>query len=78
MVLLEFAGGGETGIRYTYADAATARVVREAFSELLEGSDALETGKRFAEMEARIAILGATASRPSRSLPLISRSGTSR
>ena len=54
MVLVEIAGGGETGIGYTYADAATARVVREAFSDLLEGSDALETGKRFAEMEAKI------------------------
>ena len=29
MVFVEIAGGGETGIGYTYADAATARVVRE-------------------------------------------------
>ncbi len=58
MVLVEIAGGGETGIAYTYADAATARVVREELSELLEGSDALETGTRFAEMETKIRNLG--------------------
>jgi hypothetical protein len=33
MVLVEIAGGGETGTGYTYADAATARVVREELSE---------------------------------------------
>ena len=58
MVFVEIVGGGETGIGYTYADTATARVVREELSELLEGSDALETGERFAEMESRIRNLG--------------------
>ena len=58
MVLVEVTAGGETGIGYTYADAATARVVRDELCELLEGSDALETGKRFADMQAKIRNLG--------------------
>jgi len=58
MVLVEIHGGGETGIGYTYADEATAYVVRNEFRQLLEGSDALETGRRFAEMQTKIRNLG--------------------
>jgi L-alanine-DL-glutamate epimerase-like enolase superfamily enzyme len=50
--------GGETGIGYTYADEGTARVIHEEFRSLLEGSDALETGRRFADMQAKIRNLG--------------------
>ncbi len=58
LVLVEISGGGETGIGYTYADAATAGLVREQFCELLEGADALETGRRFADMQTKIRNLG--------------------
>ncbi len=58
MVLVEVTGGGKTGLGYTYADAAAASVIREEFSELLLGEDALETGERFAQMQVKIRNLG--------------------
>ncbi len=58
MVLVEITAGGETGIGYTYADEATAQVIHAEFRALLEGRDALETGRRFAEMQGKIRNLG--------------------
>jgi L-alanine-DL-glutamate epimerase-like enolase superfamily enzyme len=58
MVLVEIAAAGKTGIGYTYADEATARVIHDEFRTLLEGSDALETGKRFADVQNKIRNLG--------------------
>ena len=58
MVLVEVQGGGKTGLGYTYADAATASVVRDELTPVLVRTDALETGKRFADMQAKIRNLG--------------------
>lgn len=58
MVLVEISAAGETGIGYTYADEATAQVIESEFRSLLEGADALETGKRFAEIQNAIRNLG--------------------
>lgn len=58
MVLVEISAAGMTGMGYTYADEATARVIHDSFRDVLSGSDALETGKRFADIQARIRNLG--------------------
>lgn len=58
LVLVEVTAGGETGIGYTYADNATARVITDVFAPLLHGTDALETGRRFAQMQSAIRNLG--------------------
>ncbi len=58
MVLVEIMAAGETGIGYTYADEATASVIHSEFRAMLEGADALQTGKRFADMQSRIRNLG--------------------
>ncbi len=58
MVFVEVRAGGKTGIGYSYADRATADVIRDDFRDLLTGCDALETGKRFADMQAKIRNMG--------------------
>ncbi len=58
MVLVEVRAGGKTGIGYTYADRAAADVIHDDFRELLIGCDALETGKRFADMQGKIRNMG--------------------
>ncbi|MDQ2866698.1 MAG: mandelate racemase [Candidatus Eremiobacteraeota bacterium] len=58
MVFVAVYAGGQTGIGYTYADAATARVISDELAPVLKGADALETGKRFADMQARIRNMG--------------------
>jgi L-alanine-DL-glutamate epimerase-like enolase superfamily enzyme len=40
MVLVELSAGGTTGLGFTYADRATAMVVRESLAGLLDGQDA--------------------------------------
>jgi L-alanine-DL-glutamate epimerase-like enolase superfamily enzyme len=39
LVLVELSGGGMTGLGYTYADRATAMVVRDALADLIGGHD---------------------------------------
>ena len=58
MVLVEIHGGGTTGLGYTYADAATARVVLDELQPVLLGTDALETGRRFGDIQGAIRNLG--------------------
>jgi L-alanine-DL-glutamate epimerase-like enolase superfamily enzyme len=58
MVLVEVHAGGRTGLGYTYADTATAAVISDELRKPLEGSDALQTGKRFADMQAAIRNMG--------------------
>ncbi len=58
MVLVEIMAAGETGIGFTYADEATASVIDSEFRGILEGADALETGKRFADLQSKIRNLG--------------------
>jgi len=58
MVLVEIAAAGARGLGYTYADAATALLVRDTLAPLLLGRDALCTGMRWAETIATIRNLG--------------------
>ena len=41
MVLVEAAAGGRTGLGYTYADTATARLVRDLLAGVVKGRDAM-------------------------------------
>lgn len=54
MVYVEIAAAGETGIGYTYADAAAATLVRGLLAPELIGKDALQTAARVAELVAKV------------------------
>jgi L-alanine-DL-glutamate epimerase-like enolase superfamily enzyme len=44
LVLVEVSAAGETGLGYTYADAATARLVRDVLAGAVRGKDPLDVG----------------------------------
>ena len=48
----------KTGLGYTYADEATARVIERELKSALDGADALETAQRYAELQAAIRNMG--------------------
>lgn len=50
LVLVQLTAGGRTGLGYTYADSATAALVRDKLAPLLEGRDALQTAARHDDM----------------------------
>jgi L-alanine-DL-glutamate epimerase-like enolase superfamily enzyme len=50
LVLVQLTAGGRTGLGYTYADTASATLVRDRLAPLLEGRDALQTAARHADM----------------------------
>ena len=58
MVLVEAAAGGRTGLGYSYADAATARLVRDLLADVVKGRDALGVPGSFAAMVAAVRNLG--------------------
>jgi L-alanine-DL-glutamate epimerase-like enolase superfamily enzyme len=58
LVLVEVSGGGATGIGYTYADTATAVLIRDVLAPLVTGTDALALGMRWAAMISEIRNLG--------------------
>lgn len=58
LVLVSVTAAGYTGIGFTYADAATACVVRDELREVLVGADALQTGRCWTLMHAKIRNLG--------------------
>lgn len=58
LVVVRVHGGGQHGIGYTYADAATALLVRDRLAPLLAGRDALATGARWLDMVRAIRNLG--------------------
>jgi len=58
LVLVELHAGGQTGLGYTYADTAAAAVIHDELRPVLDGADALETGKRFADMQTAIRNMG--------------------
>ena len=58
VVVVEIHAGGETGLGYTYADEATASVIHRELRPVLQGADALQTGERFAELQAAIRNMG--------------------
>lgn len=58
MVLVELAGGGETGIGFTYADRATAEVIRSTLLPIVELGDPFATAALHREMLRAVRNLG--------------------
>jgi L-alanine-DL-glutamate epimerase-like enolase superfamily enzyme len=58
MVLVEAAAGGITGIGWSYADAATARLVRDTLAGIVEGRDAMSVAGSWQAMVHAIRNLG--------------------
>lgn len=58
LVLVEVSGGGKRGAGYTYADTATATLIRDVLAPVVSGTDALSTGARWAAMVGAIRNLG--------------------
>jgi L-alanine-DL-glutamate epimerase-like enolase superfamily enzyme len=58
MVLVELEAGGCTGIGYTYADTATAALIRDTLHDVVIGANAFEHGAIWSSMVAKIRNLG--------------------
>jgi len=58
LVYVEVQAAGHTGIGFTYADVATARLIETVLRETVTGTDALQIGARWTEMYARTRNLG--------------------
>ncbi len=58
VVLVELSAGGTTGLGYTYADRATAMVVRDSLAGLLDGQDAFAIAAAGNRMVDRVRNLG--------------------
>ncbi len=58
IVTVEITAGDETGIGYTYADFATAKLIDDVLKKEVEGADALSTQARWNAMVRRIRNLG--------------------
>lgn len=58
LVLVRVQGGGRQGLGYSYADRATAELVRDRLAPLVEGRDALATAARWQEMAVALRNLG--------------------
>ncbi|MGH7736923.1 MAG: enolase C-terminal domain-like protein [Candidatus Tyrphobacter sp.] len=58
LVYVELSAAGKTGIGFTYADSATARVIDETLRDVVVGKDALETARLWKQMSAKVRNLG--------------------
>lgn len=58
LVLVRINAGGNCGIGYTYADTATATLIRDKLAPMLYGRDALAVGARWQDMVVAIRNLG--------------------
>ena len=58
LVLVRITAGGRKGIGYSYADAASAALVRDVLAGVIEGRDALQTAARWADMLQAVRNLG--------------------
>lgn len=58
LVLVRINAGGASGIGYTYADTATAALIRDKLAPLLHGRDALSINARWQDMAIAIRNLG--------------------
>lgn len=58
VVVVEVTAGGVTGLGYTYADRATAAVVRDSLQPVVVGQDAFATSALYAAMVGRVRNLG--------------------
>ncbi|HXJ21314.1 MAG TPA: enolase C-terminal domain-like protein [Polyangia bacterium] len=57
-VVVEAAAGGACGLGYTYADGATAALIRESLAPIVTGQDAFDTAALYARMVGRVRNLG--------------------
>lgn len=60
LVLVEASGGGITGIGYTYADTATARLIHDTLAAVVRGMDAMAIGSIWTALVAAVRNLGRT------------------
>jgi L-alanine-DL-glutamate epimerase-like enolase superfamily enzyme len=58
LVVATVRAGGREGLGYTYADSATATLIREKLAPLLVGRDAWSTGERWIDMTRAVRNLG--------------------
>ncbi len=58
IVIVEATAGGQTGLGYSYADTATARLIADLLAGVVQGRDALAVPGSFAAMMASIRNLG--------------------
>src|SRR5512142_824447 len=58
LVLVQVAGGGRLGLGYTYADAATAAVIRDTLSDAVVGASAMAPPAAYMSMWRRVRNLG--------------------
>src|SRR5919197_5187404 len=58
LVLVRAEGGGETGLGFTYADVAAAKLVESKLAGVVEGSDPLSPQSAWAGMRAAVRNLG--------------------
>jgi L-alanine-DL-glutamate epimerase-like enolase superfamily enzyme len=58
LVLVQAEGGGRQGLGYTYADAATATLIRDTLAEVVSGADAMAPTAAYFSMWRRIRNLG--------------------
>jgi L-alanine-DL-glutamate epimerase-like enolase superfamily enzyme len=58
LVLVHIDAGGKTGIGYSYADSATAKLIADKLAPLLAGKDALAINARWQQMAVAIRNLG--------------------
>jgi L-alanine-DL-glutamate epimerase-like enolase superfamily enzyme len=58
LVLVELQAAGVTGIGYSYADVATARLIEEHLADVVHGSDAMATAAIWRTMVSRVRNIG--------------------
>lgn len=58
LVLVEAAGGGETGLGYTYAAAAAGALIAEVLKPLARGMNVMDTGRIWTRMVAAVRNIG--------------------
>jgi L-alanine-DL-glutamate epimerase-like enolase superfamily enzyme len=58
LILVEARAGGKTGLGYSYADTATARLVRDLLAEVIRGRDAMAVPGSWSAMIAAVRNLG--------------------
>jgi L-alanine-DL-glutamate epimerase-like enolase superfamily enzyme len=58
IVLVEVGAGGKTGIGFTYADAATGRLIKDLLAEIVRGGDAMQAPALWKRMVHSIRNLG--------------------
>jgi L-alanine-DL-glutamate epimerase-like enolase superfamily enzyme len=58
LVVVEIGGGGRTGLGYTYANAATARVIADHLVDVVSGRSVFDIEARWREMFARLRNVG--------------------